>query len=210
MAADLGFIHRYEPPTIPGTPTLLALHGTGGDENDLLPLATQLLPGAGVLSPRGQVLEQGMPRFFRRLAEGVFDLDDLRRRAGDLAAFVEAAAADYEFDPAQVVAVGFSNGANIASSLMLLHPGVLAGGVLLRAMVPIEPDPVPSQPGTHVLISNGRSDPLVPAADTERLAALLRSTGADVTLAWQASGHNLTRGDLEAATRWMREYFSEK
>lgn len=203
----LSFTHRYVPGTVPGAPTLLLLHGTGGDENDLLPLIPALWPGAGALSPRGQVLEQGMPRFFRRLAEGIFDLDDLRLRASELADFVIAAAAHYHFDPARVVATGFSNGANIASSLMLLRPGVLAGGVLFRAMVPIEPDPLPTQPGTQVLISNGRSDPLVSVAETDRLAALLRETGADVTIAWQPGGHNLTREDLTAARAWLAQHF---
>ncbi len=208
MAADLGFIHRYAPAATEGQPTLLLLHGTGGDENDLVPLAQELLPGAGVLSPRGRVLESGMPRFFRRLAEGVFDLDDLRLRASELADFVIAAAAHYKFDPARVVAIGFSNGANIASSLMLLRPGVLAGGVLLRAQVVIVPDPIPQHAGTRVLISNGQLDPLVSPAETERLAALLRSTGADVTLMWQPGGHNLTRGDLAAAHTWLHENFT--
>jgi predicted esterase len=203
----LSFTHRYVPGSVPGAPTLLLLHGTGGDESDLLPLVPALWPGAGALSPRGKVLEQGMSRFFRRLAEGVFDLDDLRLRSSELADFVIAAAAHYHFDPARVVAIGFSNGANIASSLMLLRPGVLAGGVLFRAMVPIVPDPMPTQSGTPVLISNGRSDPLVSVADTERLAALLRETGADVTIAWQPGGHNLTRDDLTSARAWLSEHF---
>lgn len=208
MAADLGFIHRYQPAATAGQPTLLLLHGTGGNEDDLLPLAQELLPGAGVLSPRGRVLENGMPRFFRRLAEGVFDLDDLRVRASELADFVLAAAAHYGFDQTRVVAVGFSNGANIGSSLLLLRPGVLAGGVLLRAQVPIVPDPVPHQEGTRVLISNGQADPLVSPAETERLAALLRSTGADVTLVWQSGGHNLTRADLSTAHTWLQKNFT--
>jgi predicted esterase len=207
MAADLAFTHVYQAGSQPSAPTLLLLHGTGGDENDLVPLASELLPGAGVLSPRGQVQERGMPRFFRRLAEGVFDLDDLRKRTSDLADFVIAGAAHYRFDPARVVAVGFSNGANIASSVLVLRPGVLAGAVLFRAMVPIVPETMRTQAGTRVLISNGRSDPLVSVADTERLAALLRETGADVTLAWQASGHNLTHADLIAAREWMQKNF---
>jgi len=207
MAADLGFIHRYEPASSPGAPTLLLLHGTGGNENDLLPLVPELLPGAGVLSPRGRVLENGMPRFFRRLAEGVFDLDDLRFRASELADFVVAAAAHYKFDPGRIVAVGFSNGANIASSVLLLRPGVLAGAVLFRAQVPIVPDPVPSQTGARVLISNGKTDPLVSPAETERLATLLRSTDAAVDLVWQPGGHNLTRPDLNAAHAFLQKNF---
>jgi predicted esterase len=206
--ADLSFVHRYEPGSAPDAPTLLLLHGTGGDENDLVPLANELMPGAGVLSPRGKVLEHGMPRFFRRLAEGVFDLDDLRAQTTELADFVLAAAEQYGFDPKQVVAVGFSNGANIAASMLLLRPGVLAGAVLFRAMVPIVPETLPAQPGTRVLLSNGRTDPLVSAAETERLASLLRGTGAEVTLTWQAGGHNLTRGDITSARAWLQEQFA--
>jgi predicted esterase len=164
-----------------------------------------LSPDAGVLSPRGKVLERGMPRFFRRLAEGVFDLEDLRRRTIELADFVAAAAAHYGFDPRRVIAVGFSNGANIAASLLLLRPETLGGAVLFRAMVPIVPDPLPTIPGTPVLLSNGRLDPLVSPAETERLAALLREAGADITLAWQQAGHELTDGDIERARVWLSQ-----
>jgi len=149
-----------------------------------------------------------MPRFFRRLAEGVFDLDDLRVRAHELADFIVAAAAEYHFDPARVVAVGFSNGANIASAVLLLQPGVFAGAVLFRAMVPLVPETNPTLLNTHVLISNGRSDPLVSAAESEQLTALLRAAGADVTLAWQAGGHNLTHGDITTARAWLHERYA--
>lgn len=201
--SELGFAHRAEPPSDPGAPTLLLLHGTGGNENDLIPLAKMLASRAGILSPRGQVLEQGMPRFFRRLSEGVFDLDDLRRRTGELAEFVTAASKHYGFDPHHVIAVGFSNGANIAASLLLLHPGVLSGAILLRAMVPLVPDPLPRLPQTPVLLSNGRHDPLVKPEETERLADLLTRAGADVTLAWQAAGHEATRADIIASRKWL-------
>lgn len=200
---DLGFVHRYEPPASPDTPTVLVLHGTGGNEDDLLPLGRMIAPEAGVLSPRGQVLERGMPRFFRRLAEGVFDLEDLQRRTVDLADFVTAAARHYRFDPRRVIAVGFSNGANIAASLLLLRPGVLAGAVLFRAMVPLVPEPMPALDGMPVLISNGRLDPLVPVEETGRLAALLRQAGAEVTLVWQSAGHELTPADVSQARQWM-------
>jgi phospholipase/carboxylesterase len=209
--ADLGFVHVFRPApvaagsggaTAPGR-TLLMLHGTGGDERDLLPLAQMLDPQAAVLSPRGKVLEQGMPRFFRRLSEGVFDVDDLRRRTFELAEFVEAAADRYEIEPRGIIAAGFSNGANIAASMLLLKPGVLAGAILFRAMVPLVPDPMPPPSETPVFLSNGRRDPLVPADHTERLAALLRRTGASVTLAWQDAGHELTRADLEQAREWL-------
>jgi phospholipase/carboxylesterase/glyoxalase family protein len=202
-APDLGFVHRVEPPSDPGAPTLLLLHGTGGNENDLIPLAKLLAPRAGILSPRGQVLEQGMPRFFRRLSEGVFDLDDLRRRTGDLAEFVTVATKHYGIDGRHVIAVGFSNGANIAASLLLLRPGLLSGAILLRAMVPLVPDPLPRLPQTPVLLSNGRHDPLVTPEETERLADLLTRAGAEVTMAWQAGGHEATRSDVIVSREWL-------
>ena len=203
-APDLGFEHVFAAPAAPDAPILLLLHGTGGNEHDLVPLAESLAPGAGVLSPRGKVLERGMPRFFRRLAEGVFDLDDLRFRTHELAEFVGAASRHYGFDRARVVAVGFSNGANVAASTLLLEPGVLAGAVLFRAMVPIVPDPLPSLQGTPVFMSNGRTDSLIPAADAERLAELLRQAGAGVTVHWQPGGHQLTRQDVAQAQEWLR------
>jgi predicted esterase len=202
----LSFTHVYQPPSAPGLPTLLMLHGTGGNEHDLVPLSGDLAPGAGVLSPRGKVLERGMPRFFRRLAEGVFDLDDLRQRTIELAHFVREAGRHYQFDPAHVVAVGFSNGANIAGSILLLEPDVLGGAVLFRAMVPIVPDPRPSIPGTPVLISNGRVDPLVASAETDRLAELLRSSGAEVTVQWHQAGHQLVHDDITKAREWLKSH----
>jgi predicted esterase len=202
VKGPLSFEHVFQPAPQPSAPTLLLLHGTGGDEHDLLPLG-RLMPGANLLSPRGQVLERGMPRFFRRLAEGIFDIEDLEQRAGDLADFVAAAAAHYHFDPARVVALGFSNGANIASAVMLLRPGTLTGGVLLRAMVPLEPDPLPSLAGTRVLISNGETDPIVSTAETERLARLLQRAGVDVEVHWQPTGHQLLPGDFTVAKNWL-------
>lgn len=211
MTERLGFEHVYEPPSGRGAPfTLLMLHGTGGNEHDLLPLARMLAPGAGVLSPRGKVLEHGMPRFFRRLAEGVFDLADLERRTHDLGDFVTEAAARYSFEAGRVVAVGFSNGANIGSSLLLLKPAVLAGAVLFRGMVPLMPEPMPSLPHTPVLVSNGGSDPLVPREETERLVALLKLAGAVVTLLFQDAGHELTREDVARATSWLAATFPSK
>jgi phospholipase/carboxylesterase len=203
MADSLDFIHVYQPATSAEAPTLLLLHGTGGDERDLLALGPALSSGAGVLSPRGQVLERGMPRFFRRLAEGVFDLDDLRQRTDDLANFVTRAAAQYGFDASRVIAAGFSNGANIAASLLLLRPEVLAGAVLFRAMVPLVPDPLTTREGRHVLLSNGSADPLISAAETERLAALLQAAGIDVTLRVQRAGHELTPLDVTQAREWL-------
>jgi phospholipase/carboxylesterase len=206
----LGFTHRFVPADpAPAAraggarPVLLLLHGTGGNEDDLLPLGRTLAPGAALLSPRGKVLEHGMPRFFRRLAEGVFDVPDLIARTHDLAKFVRAAVTHYDLEPARVVAVGFSNGANIAGSLLLLHPGLLRAAVLFRPMVPFEPDVLPDLKGTAVFASAGRTDPIVPPSNPERLAAMLREAGADVTLAWQTGGHNLTGLEVEAAGRWL-------
>src|SRR3954471_15451979 len=202
----LGFEHVFARATAPDNPTLLLLHGTGGTEHDLLPLAESIAPGAGVLSPRGKVLERGMARFFRRLAEGVFDLDDLRFRTHELAGFVDAASRQYGFNRTRVVAVGFSNGANVAASTLLLKPGVLAAAILFRAMVPLVPDPLPSLGGTPVFMSNGRTDSLIPAAGAEQLAELLRQSGASVTLQWQPGGHQLTRQDITQAQAWLRTW----
>lgn len=202
-AGPLGFVHRWEPRE-GATRTLLLLHGTGGDEDDLIPLGDLLDPAANLLSPRGPVLEHGMPRFFRRLAEGVFDLDDLRARTHQLADFVGDAAAHHGFDPAGVTAVGFSNGANIAASMLLLRPEVLRSAVLLRAMVPLEPEAPPALTGTRVFLAAGQHDPIIPGANTERLAGMLRGYGADVTLVWFPVGHQLTRADVDAAKGWLR------
>ena len=203
----LGFVHRYIPPSasgeLAGSTTLLLLHGTGGDETDLLPLGRALLPGAGMLSPRGKVLEQGAPRFFRRLAEGVFDQEDLRRRTGELEQFVTAAIRSYGLEPDGIVAVGFSNGANIAASLLLRTPVVLRGAVLFSPMVPFEPDELPDLTGTAVFIGAGRTDSMVPPAQTERLAELLRQAHADVTVHWDPGGHGVTKGEVDAAARWI-------
>ena len=198
----LGFEHRF----IPGDSdrTLLLLHGTGGDENDLLPLGKQLAPDANLLSPRGKVLEGGMPRFFRRLAMGVFDEDDLKFRAHELVDFVDLAAKEYGFDRDNVTALGYSNGANIAAAVLLLRPGALRAAGLLHAMVPFEPDELPDLNGTSVLLTGGRRDAMIPAPQTERLAQLLTEAGADLTLAWQPGGHELTPAELTTAQTWLQ------
>lgn len=199
-----GFVHRFVPGSGgAGGLTLLLLHGTGGGEDDLIPLARQLAPGAALLSPRGKVLEHGMPRWFRRLAPGVFDEDDLQRRARELAAFVGSAAGHYGLDAARIIALGYSNGANIASAVMLLEPGLLAGGILLRPMVPFEPSDPPDLSGTRVLLAGGRHDPIAPPDHVERLAALLRGAGSQVTIHWHAGGHELGQDDLRAAGAWL-------
>src|SRR6476619_1902895 len=203
-APALGFIHRFAPAARPGLPPLLLLHGTGGNEEDLLPLGERLLPGAALLSPRGQVLERGMPRFFRRIAEGVFDLDDLRRRTDELAEFVNAGRAEYGL-ASPPVAVGFSNGANIAAALLLLRPGTLGGALLLRPMVPLVPDPLPQLGGVPVQINAGVADPIVTTEQSEALGALLRQAGAQVSLDWLEAGHNLGSKDLEIGARFLAQ-----
>ena len=199
----LDFIHRFEPGADAGRPVLLALHGTGGDEHDLVDLARAIDPAAPVLSPRGRVLENGMPRFFKRLAEGVFDQEDLRLRTRELAAFLDAAAAEYGFERSRMVAVGYSNGANIAASLMLLHPDLLRAAVLFRAMVPFEPEETPDLSGMPVFIAAGRRDQMIPAQNTQRLAEILRQAGADLDLRWKNVGHPLTYEELEGAREWL-------
>lgn len=200
---DLGFIHRFEPGTDAAAPTLLLLHGTGGDENDLLPLGRTIAPESALLSVRGKVLENGMPRFFRRLAEGIFDLQDLARRTAELAHFLEAAANQYAFRLDSLMAVGFSNGANIAGSLLLSYPESLAGAVLIRAMVPCVPERVPQLAGKPILILSGRADPIVPVNQPEELARMFRSAGAEVSLHWEPAGHALTPTDVLTATKWL-------
>jgi phospholipase/carboxylesterase len=201
MTKPLSFTHRFEPATLPGRPSLLLLHGTGGDENDLLPLGRAVAPGAALLSPRGKVLEGGMARFFRRLAEGVFDEADVRRRAGELADFIAEARAAYDLPPP--VALGFSNGANIAAALLLLRPEALAGAVLLRAMVPLSEPPAAALAGKPALILSGAADPIVPLDNARRLAALLTSAGANVRHQTLPGGHNLSQADLAATKAWL-------
>lgn len=189
------FIHRSEPGR--GRPLLL-LHGTGGDEEQLIGLGRMLAPEAPLLSPRGKVLENGMPRFFRRIEEGVFDEADLKARAKELAAWVDANA---EQPP---IAVGFSNGANIASAMMLLSPHTLAGGILIRAMVPFKVNEPTDLSQARILILAGLADTMVPEGQPDELAAMLRRAGATVTLAWQPAGHQLGGGDIQAARDWLR------
>lgn len=197
----LSFVHRFEPGTDAGARPLLLLHGTGGDENDLIQLGAMIAPGAALLSPRGKVLEGGAPRFFRRLPEGVFDEADVRFRAAELADFVAEARAAYGL--AAPIAVGFSNGANIAAATLLTHPKALAGAVLLRAMVPLADPPAAELSGKGVLLLSGAVDPIVPEENVARLAAQLRAAGADVDHRTLPVGHGLSQADLNLARQWL-------
>ncbi|MFG1395598.1 alpha/beta hydrolase [Roseixanthobacter pseudopolyaromaticivorans] len=203
MTADaaLSFTHSFEPALRPGAAPLLLLHGTGGDENDLLPLGRALSPNAALLSPRGKVLEAGMPRFFQRLAEGVFDHQDVKRRANELADFIGEARAKYGLSAP--VAVGFSNGANIAAAMLLLRPEALAGAVLLRAMVPLEEKLPVGHSAAPVLILSGAMDPIVPAGNAAALARMLAASGAQVEHVTVPAGHGLTQADLVKAKAWI-------
>jgi predicted esterase len=197
------FIHEF----VPGTSgrTLLLLHGTGGNEHDLIPFGKELDPSAALLSPRGKILENGMPRFFRRLAEGVFDLEDLRTRTHELADFVIAAAERYKIDISKIVAVGYSNGANIAASLLLLRPEILSAAILFRAMVPLIPDSMPDLSSVNIWIGAGDHDPIVPPSETQRLVDLLRRAGANVTIRFTNATHGLTDVEVRTAKRWLEE-----
>jgi phospholipase/carboxylesterase/glyoxalase family protein len=204
---SLGFIRRFVPSSAqPPTMTLLLLHGTGGNENSLIQLGRELSDNAALLSPRGQVLENGMPRFFRRIAEGVFDTEDLVLRTHELAAFVEAASKAYGFDTSHLIAVGYSNGANIASSLLLLHPKLLAGAILFRPMVSFMPENLPDLSGCRVLLAAGSADHIVPREQTRLLLDLLKRCRAIVTLKWQDGTHALVEGDVRFAREWLSKF----
>ncbi len=198
----LSFVHRFEPAADPSRPPLLLLHGTGGDENDLIDHGRMVAPGAALLSPRGKVLEGGSLRFFRRIAEGVFDEEDVRRRAGELADFIGEARRAYDL-PAPV-ALGFSNGANIAAATLLLRPEALAGAVLLRAKVPLKDPPAADLAGKPVLILSGSMDSMIPAANADTLAALLRKSGAAVQHRTLPAGHGLSQADVTIAREFLQ------
>jgi len=204
MSNDLGFIHRYVPAEDSASgETLLVLHGTGGDENDLIGIGQAVAPGATILSPRGNVLENGAPRFFRRLSEGVFDPKEVRSRAEELARFIRSAVITYRLDPERIFALGYSNGANIASTVMLTEPGVLRGSILLRPMVVYEPTEQKDLSGAAVFISAGRMDPIVPTTSVERLVSLFEAAHAEVTLKWQLAGHSLVPSEVREAADWL-------
>ncbi|GAA4071081.1 alpha/beta hydrolase [Amphibacillus indicireducens] len=189
-------------------PTLLLLHGTGGNEHDLLPIAEMIDPSANVLSVRGNILENGMPRFFKRLKEGIFDLDDLVKQTKNLAEFIDEASEKYQFDRNQVIAIGYSNGANIAGSLLFHYKNVLKGAILHHPMVPIRDVELPDQKQTAVFIGAGKNDPMCPAKESVELEELLANNGADVTVHWERNGHQLTQTEVQAARDWYQKQFN--
>ncbi|MDH2384453.1 alpha/beta hydrolase [Bradyrhizobium sp. CER78] len=203
MTAKSPFIYRFEAGNRADAPPLLLLHGTGGDENDLLQLGAMISPGSPLLAPRGRVLESGMPRFFRRLAEGVFDEEDVRHRALELGEFVQGARSRYGIDAP--LAVGYSNGANIAAALMLMDPHVLSGAILFRAMVPLTDPPDAQLDGKPVLVLSGQQDPIVPADNAAALAAMLSAAGAKVDHRILPVGHQLSQADIALGRTWIAE-----
>lgn len=199
------FIHRFIPATDLSAPVaLLLLHGTGGDEDDLIPIGEQILPGAAIISPRGKVNENGMNRYFARKAEGVFDQEDLKKRTDELARFIETAIDAYGLETKKIIAIGYSNGANIAWNMLLQCPGVLGGAILLRPMLPYRPEAISDLKNIPVLIEAGEKDQLVPLKQTLMLKDVLIGAGADVTYAEHAAGHQLTPQDIEQAKQWMQ------
>jgi predicted esterase len=204
MTDDIGFIHRFIPAADNSSAeTLVVLHGTGGDENDLIGVGQAIAPSAAILSPRGNVLENGAARFFKRLAEGVFDPKEVRSRAEELARFVRAAISRYALNPERIFAMGYSNGANIASTVMLIDPELLRGAILFRPMLVLETDGHSDLSGKGVFISAGQMDPIVPAKSVVRLVELLEASHADVTLKWQQAGHNLLPSEVHEAANWL-------
>lgn len=200
----LSFIHRFVPASDPAiTETLLLLHGTGGNENDLLGLGQRLRPGAALLSPRGKVLENGMPRFFRRLAEGLFDVEDLKLQTHALAEFVAEASHAYGLNEHNITALGYSNGANIAGGLLLIRPETLAAAALVRPMVPLLPERQPDLKGKEILVLSGRTDPIATPTETARLVKLFSDAGAMVQSHVQPGGHQFSDEDVRAAENWF-------
>jgi phospholipase/carboxylesterase len=203
-AEALSFIHRFERGSAPDLRPLLLLHGTGGNEDDLLPLGRMITPDAPLLSPRGKVLENGMPRFFRRLAEGVFDEADVQARSQDLADFVEQAVARYGI--ASPFALGYSNGANVAAAVLLLRPQVLAGAILLRATMPLSLTPSADLAGKPIMIVSGARDPMISPEGAARLVSVLQSCGAVVEHHTLSVGHELSQTDVQLARTWLRTH----
>jgi phospholipase/carboxylesterase len=210
MNNGLDFIHRFisaNSKAKKSSLTLLLLHGTGGTEDDLIPLGNELTPDASILSVRGKVLENGMPRFFRRLEEGVFDLEDLKMRTDELADFILKSSSIYDFDLKRLVAVGYSNGANIGASVLLRRPEALAGAILFRAMVPFIPDALPDLSKKSIILLEGLRDPIVSKQEAESLLKIFNKAHSNVTIKWQGSGHNLTQEDIDSAKKWLEINF---
>jgi predicted esterase len=204
MTEDLGFIHRFVPAEDSASgETLVVLHGTGGNENDLVEIGQAIAPGAAILSPRGKVLENGAPRFFKRLAEGVFDPKEVRSRAEELARFIRAAITKYDLDANRIYALGYSNGANVASTMMFIEPRLFQGAILFRPMLVFEPPERGDLSSVSVFISAGRIDSVVPVSSVEKLAELFELSRAEVTLKWQSVGHNLVPGEAREAADWL-------
>lgn len=199
--------HIFQQGSDTNAPVLLLLHGTGGNERDLLPLAQIISPSSSVLSVRGNVLENGMPRFFRRLAEGVFDEEDLIFRTKELNDFLDQAAAEHQFDRSNIVAVGYSNGANIAGSLLFHYKDALRGAILHHPMVPRRGIELPQLSSIPVFMGAGKNDPISPAQETEELNQLLSAAGASVELHWEHFGHQLSPSEVDAAAKWFQRNF---
>jgi phospholipase/carboxylesterase len=211
---DFGFSHIFinhkgtDSNDLANKLTLVLLHGTGGNEEDLIPLGKEIEPTASILSPRGKVSENGMPRFFRRLAEGVFDKEDLKFRTYELAEFIRKCSLYYKFDLRKTITIGFSNGANIAASILFLCPDVFEGAILFRAMVPLVPNPIPDLSNKKILLSAGINDPIVSRMETESLYRLFQNANTNIVLKWQNSSHNLIQEDILAARKWILNNFS--
>ncbi|KAB8138902.1 alpha/beta hydrolase [Gracilibacillus oryzae] len=186
-------------------PTLLLLHGTGGTEQDLLGLAGLIDSNANILSVRGNVSENGMPRFFKRLAEGVFDEEDLILRTKELYEFLDETAEEYGFDRNYVIAVGYSNGANIAGSLLFHYQDTLNAAILHHPMVPRRGIDLPDLAGVKVFITAGINDPLCTEEESRDLEQILSENGAAVQTHWENNGHQLTRTEVEAASEWYKQ-----
>lgn len=206
MGEQLNHVHRFIPSKDPlNDKTLLLLHGTAGNEESLLPVSEFILPNSSVLSPRGQVLENGMPRFFRRLSEGVFDIEDLKLRTHELAEFIKSSAELCDLNLDKIIAAGYSNGANIASSVMLTFPNLISKAALFHPMIPFVPEPGPDLSGTSILITAGTNDPIVRKEETLELCNMYKKYGARVEIYWHDMGHNLTREELDKTKAFLSE-----
>ncbi len=182
---------------------LLLFHGTGGNEMDLIPLAERILPGVSYLGIRGNVIEHGMPRFFKRLSEGIFDEADIKLRAHELDSFIREAATSFGFSSENVMALGYSNGANIITALNFLHPGLISTSLLLRPMTPLVPANAPDLSNSNVWLSFGSVDPLMPPGEIEKLSGLYTEYGANLTVNIEQAGHQLVQNDLTKASEFL-------